>query len=330
MRVQRMAIPLMQKGHCVNLIADQFPSFYGMYNQASLYLNKKQLKELLKIYDENTDIYHAHNEPSWYVSFVKEHSNKPVILDIHDTHITRTPEGGGVRRTVDENNNFRYADGLVFVSEPVRDEVINEYGFDIPNRVLTHYSPEMFTDHPKEAFMGGLVYEGMIKLPQEIDQNPYFKYCDYIDFAKQAKDIGINFHIYSRDDQAFADIYQPISALHNPVSFKQLIKKLTRHEWGFVGNSFHSSQWEKTAPNKLFDYISAGIPIIAMNAKWSEEFVTKHGIGIVVESVKEIVDRWDEHKVCKRNLLKKRQELTMENHIHILEELYREVINANN
>ena len=65
------------------------------------------------------------------------------------------------------------------------------------------------------------------------------------------------------------------------------------------------------------------MPIVAINAQHCAEFVKEHEIGIEVESVEELTERWGEHRQCRINLIKKRQMWAMENHIGKLEDLYK-------
>jgi glycosyltransferase involved in cell wall biosynthesis len=85
--------------------------------------------------------------------------------------------------------------------------------------------------------------------------------------------------------------------------------------------------WSETAfPNKLFEYIAASVPVVVMNATDCATFVKEHGVGIVVNSVQELADRWSEHTEVRKNLIKVRQRFAMENYIGSLEDLYAEVV----
>src|SRR4051812_34350563 len=92
-RVQKMALPLIQKGHEVHLIAGKVPSFWPNYKSFSLCSDIDQYQAAIKLH-QNADVFHCHNEPSWFVTAVKEiYPNKPVIMDVHDSYLTRyTPE----------------------------------------------------------------------------------------------------------------------------------------------------------------------------------------------------------------------------------------------
>jgi glycosyltransferase involved in cell wall biosynthesis len=93
-----------------------------------------------------------------------------------------------------------------------------------------------------------------------------------------------------------------------------------------MGNVYPTPHWNSTMPNKVFDYMAAGVPTVAINAKETGDFITKHDIGISVDSLEELKDRWGEERKCRKNLIKKRQQFVMDNHISKLEDLYRQFV----
>ena len=273
------------------------------------------------------DVFHCHNEPSWFVSMVKEVTQKPVILDIHDTFLTRSVEktSGIVRETADERNNFSLADGLIFVTDEVKNVVVNHYGLSQPSLVLPSYVPREWYQYRGLEWMGGLVYEGKVTLKEEnTKSNKVFSYCDYEKLAKKTAEIGMDFHLYTvRDDKEYINRYKGIALLHAPCGIKDLLAFITRHDWGLVGNIDYHEQWQKTASNKFFEYIAAGVPPVAINAEWHENFIKNTGIGISVKSIEELAERWSEHTEQRKRIIKERQFFAMDNYIHELEQFYR-------
>jgi len=331
-----MALPLLEKGYQVHLIANKKPQFHEQYKTFCQYGDLGQLIESIKVYSKIADVFHAHNEPSWFVTIVKENTNVPVILDVHDSFLARMTseeedaardKGEETYRVItDERNNFQLADALVFPSDSLKKLVTEEFNLSQPTITLPSYLPKRLYRYDCREWLGGLVYEGRVDLGKDIEKNYKqrgFKYCDYEELAKQAFSLGIDFHLRTtREDADFVNTYSEIAFVHKPAPISELIKHLTKHDWGLVGNLDHTPEWEIAFPNKLFEYIAASVPVVSINAKECSEFVKKHDLGIEVESLEELRDRWPQHRSFRGKLIKKRQQFTMENNIKPLEELY--------
>lgn len=336
-RVTKQAIPLVSNGHRLHIIANRVPSYSQVYKTVTVCEDAGQFSDAIKLYAPIADVFHCHNEPSWFVTAVKEITGKPVVLDVHDSFLGRvTPEeeekrldDGETRRIrvqTEERNNFQLADALVFPSEPFGRMIVDEYRIDTPSMTLPSYLPESLYVYNTKEHWGGLVYEGRVDLKEEIakDHRMFgFKYCDYEDMAKECHRVGIDFHIMSgRRDEAIRKVYGETAFIHDPYAYDVLLNKISRHDWGLVGNIFSTSEWDVALPNKLFEYIAACVPVVVINAKESARFVEKYGIGIVVNNIEELASRWSEHRECRRRLVSLRKRFTMENHIGGLEALY--------
>ena len=147
----KMAMPLIERGHNVHLIADKMPSYVEHYSTFTKTADVGQLIEAIKLYSNVADVFHAHNEPSWFVTIIKEHTDVPVVLDVHDSYLARsTPEEyeksmekgeQHIRITHEERNNFQNADALVFPGQGFRDLVTNEFKLDQPAITLPSSAP---------------------------------------------------------------------------------------------------------------------------------------------------------------------------------------------
>lgn len=344
-RVQKMAIPLIERGHKVHIISRKIPSFYEQYFSFSLCNDVCQMIEAMRLHADagHVDVFHCHNEPSWFVTALKELTDKPVILDVHDSYLARsTPEeakaardAGGfmkhIRETVEERNNFQLADGLVFPGDDFRALVTREFGLDQPALTLPSYVPERFYQYNGRDWHGGLVYEGKVNLPQETQEGGQtgFGYCDYTDLAQRAKALNMDFHLYAaRNDAAFVKHYADTAFVHEPEPYEELLAKVARHDWGLVGNTTKTREWQVAMPNKLFEYLATGVPIVAMNADACSDFLREEGIGITVSGPEELGERWREHRDVRKQVIRRRKHWTMNAHIHKLENFYREVMHA--
>jgi hypothetical protein len=337
-RVHKMAIPLIEKGHDVHLIAFKASTFWEQYKTFTLCYDVEQMLEAMKVYAHVADVFHCHNEPSWFVSALKEITNKPVILDVHDSYLARsTPEEATerldtgtmhIRVTAEERNNFQLADALVFPGEAFRGLVAGEFGLRQPALTLPSYVPKRFYRYKSLDWHGGLVYEGRVNLPEENERPAHsgFEYCDYTDVARRAKAMGMDFHLYAgRGDDKFLKHYAETAFIHKPLLYEELLDAVGKHDWGLVGNTVKTKEWDVAMPNKLFEYMATGVPVVSMNASDCSKFVKDTGVGIAVDGPEELGERWKEHRDCRGRVFKERQAWSMNAHIHELEKFYREV-----
>jgi glycosyltransferase involved in cell wall biosynthesis len=338
-RLHKMALALMQAPykHHISLMSQRETNFQDSYDIFAINNSIHQLRECIKVLDPLTDIYHCHNEPSFFVTIVKELTDKPVVLDVHDSWLARvTPEQWeerkeagkkAIRITTEERNNFQLADALVFPSKPFADNIINEFALDQPYIVLPPYVPHNLFNYTSCEYYGGLVYEGRVDLKNSLTEKfeAGFEYTDYEELAKKCFELDLEFHIYASGKDDYWETYKEIAIPHKPVKYMKLMDSLALHDWGLVGNIHYTPEWEVAMPNKLFEYIAAGVPIVSINAKHCSEFIEEHGIGITVNSMEELRDRWREHRDCRKRLLRVRGQFTMEKNIHVLDDLYNKI-----
>lgn len=325
----------MDSGHEVHLITNKMPGFGDKYATVQMYLTQEQMLASIATHSD-ADVFHCHNEPSWFVIAVKsELGGKPVILDVHDSMLIRyAPEDDNddhVRVSVSERDNMQLADGLVFVSRTMADVCRNEFSLDQPYTVLPSYVPKVLYRMDPYKWLGGIVYEGRTDITEKSKDEGMecFTYADYREVARQLSEKGIPFYIFSpnRDTAEMQQQYQDHALIMDSKPLHELLRAMGSHNWGLLGNLGSHEVWQHAMPNKLFEYMAAGIPVIALNAKAAGEFVEEHGFGISVSSVDEIASRWVEHRPCRRNITMKRNDWCMDNHIHRVTDLYKEILN---
>jgi hypothetical protein len=338
-RAQKTAVALIQRGHQLRMICENVPQFWEQHRTLHLCENQSQISNSIKLVDDSTDIYHVHNEPSWLVTFLKERTDKPIVLDIHDSFLARTtpeqqeeslltdnPRG---RIVTEERNNFQLADGLVFPGEAFKDLVVSEFGLDQPALIMPSYMLKMWYNYAGAEYLGGLAYEGLVVSEErlKVPGMEVFDYANYTPLAQSCSEAKVDFYVYlgknriedKRALQQFAKVF-------DPQDLENLLIALSRHDWGLVGNSYKCSNWDLAFPNKLFEYMAAGLPIVVMNASECARLAQEYNIGIIVDSVDELVERWDEKDICRNNVIKHRQEFAMENHIFKLERFYEQFV----
>ncbi len=332
-RVHKMGLPLRAAGHKIGLITARYPTqVQGYYDFRLVYENMKQLWNAIALIDPVTHIFHIHNEPNYFVSAVKEVSKKPVIMDVHDSYLARrTDKEKKIRHVVQERNNMLLADGFVFVNEAMQKTVYDEFPIlkEKPAICLYSYVPKEFYVWDFFDYLAGVCYEGRTHHPDIVKEEngdlDFFEHSDYTNLCGEMKEKKVPFWIYNSTASMDA-YYEKLTKIGGSYDYNMLINKIGRHDWGLLGNNQSFLDLENCMPNKLFEYIAAQLPIVAMNAKFAGDWLEKEGIGISVKSVDELVSRYNERNKCRENLIKQRLRYCMEAHLYRLVGLYQGVL----
>jgi hypothetical protein len=299
------------------LCIDHLKSFFT-------FVTISQLKNYIKGVD--FDIIHIHNEPNWLVYIVKElRPDIKVILDVHDSMTYRSQQVKHFSNA--EEIAFDLADGFVFVGDKCCEISLEKNKNQISGKrycVLPSYVNERYIKYKDWSRTGGLVYEGGTMMKNRHPE--WMMYADYKKLSDSLKEKGVPFYLYTTGMDKEKQEYYKNAILAGSLQYDKMISTMGHHDWGLTGNVDKFMNWDVAMPNKLFEYMAGGIPVIAMNAKEVGKFVQKHGVGISVSSVEELMDRWEERYSCRKNVFLKRNQFTMEQNIHILEKLYLGVI----
>ena len=302
----------------LHLITNTIPTA-DLFKTISFFHEARGLRDALKRY-EDFDIIHAVSEPSWVIFAIREiFPNKKIVFDWHDAQIWRSKKIED--SSTEERLASNWVDGIIVPSQSCKRLIDTK----LPCLVLPPYVNEEHISYKSWGYIGGIVYEGRVDVPEF---SKFMDYCKYEDLCKEFEKEGLEFSIYSpmSGRPRHLEVYKNICSWNKGQQHDELINLMGVYDWGICGNLKKFREWDVAMPNKLFEYMAAGIPIIALNARETGKFVEKHGIGIYVKSVQEIKDRWDERDACQKNVMLKRNQFTMEKHIHKVKELYCKVL----
>lgn len=297
------------------------------------------VKKLVEEYDPQ--IIHSHNAPDYLtVETLKSVPERPIIHDVHDSLTMRNT---GYTEDDDENQIMNYAadekssclnsDGLVFVSKILRDFIVDRYdientpGLIIPNYVSRDLIPLEFMERlsSKDGEIH-IVYAGTVT--SRIEGHHY----DLRDIFRKIALNDLHIHIYaSREDESFRSLSSESNYIHYHGHLKQseLLKELTQYDYGWAGFN-GAKNWEHldaVLPNKAFEYIACGLPILTFPHRTLKDLVEKEKVGIVVDDLnfkEKLVDTED----LRENVMKKRFDYTIEGKINDLIDFYEKIIDS--
>lgn len=313
--------------------------FDGVY----VYEDIVTLNEVIRSVDP--DIIHCHNEPNETVLMVMALPyDTPIIHDTHDLISLRSPHSCEPADFLHEALSNKYVSGCVYPTDRLREFATAQYcvkhALTLESRHLRvdicDGVPDLDTDSRLRIVWQGGLRQTLEKFTAYRYMKPVFvaleKWFDIEVYpAKMFMDTG---DITAKE---FYENYVDLdfTTINEPLPYKDLLAKCGDSHYGLVGfNADCVDQDELTyiqlaMPNKLFDYIAAGIPVITLNCDLVARFVREFEIGLVIdrEFGPWIEEEAREHyKRFKRNVEAIQEKTCMEREIFKLRDLYRRVL----
>ena len=278
-----------------------------------------------KLRNLDMNLMHVHNEPDWIVHRAKSiRPEIPLVYDCHDLEYIRTGYS-----TPDEDLAMKVADAYIFPSRECMDIAVafHEIPVEKPREVVQSMCLEsMFIDGEMPR-TGGIAYEGgVLAFPAGVPDPGPFAYLDYRPLAVSLTKARIPFTIYSSNNRYMYEYLVAGAVYISKLPYNLMLRELTRHDWGFVGCVEPCGQYDATIPNKLYEYMAAGIPVIVLHADACADFVMQTGIGVVVDSMDDIPEIYGDHEKYRKQVREVRHDFTMESQIPKIKALYREVM----
>jgi hypothetical protein len=156
---------------------------------------------------------------------------------------------------------------------------------------------------------------------------------DHYDFREIFKDIALHkMHIHIYDSHANED-YRHLAATsqfihyHGHLAPRRLLEEITQYDFGWAGFNvtLNKAHLDVALPNKTYEYIACGLPVLSFPHKAQKTFLEKHGVGLVFKDLQEMQVKFTDKsllKMVKKNVLKKRFQFTVERNIQKIVDLY--------
>lgn len=294
---------MMELGHEMHLLTEQPIAQRGWrdYNSCALtytgHLNGQMpdvshLISSAQTLASHVDLFHVHNEPDFPVSVIKEATGKPVIYDIHDMVSQRT---GSIDEW--EQKALDACDAIVVPSGEYK-QILQKRGILKPIvEILSGVPQKLYPQVRRKPQRLGIVYEGGLKgKPKKESQQ--FEWRSWVEVFYAISKMNIGVWCYPADSREDLSDYTNSGIIVMPsLPYDQMLKNLTAHEAGLVGSPFPDGAFDGALPNKLFEYIAAGLPVIAFNAPTAANFLEATGLGVGIkdlDELPEVLDRFHE------------------------------------
>lgn len=271
------------------------------------------------------DIVHCHNEPDWMAPIVKEVlPDVPLIYDVHDL---ATMRDYAMPELVElEKDAMKAADAYVFVSRGYEREAraFHDIPASKPSIVAYSYCFEQSLEWQRFPRLRGICYEGNLVASPD----PKMSYRNHLYLAEFCRAHNIPFATYGGEGLTLNHYAKCGTICNAMLPYPKLISNLARWDWGFVGHADRTRTLEYCMPNKMFEYIAAGIPVICCNAPEAGEWAEEHGVGVNITTIHKIPEIYAEHERLRETVEEKRSEIVMENQVPMILDLYEKVLNG--
>jgi glycosyltransferase involved in cell wall biosynthesis len=263
----------------------------------------------------------------------------PVIHDVHDMQSLRhTPYEDGFPEPRDpaewERLAVEGAAALVTVSPELVDELAARY--TLPQRVMTfpNYAlrrdlPEHLPPPDRPIADGGprVVYQGSL--------STLGGHYDLRDTFAEIARAGVRLDVHpARPAPAYEELAEahPGMTVHKPLSPARLLERLPDYDLGWAGfnATLNRAHLDTALPNKAFEYIGCGLPVVTMAHRALAQFVRRERLGIVLARPGDLPAALAETDLpaLRRQVASARMDLTMEANIGALTDLYRDLVGS--
>lgn len=280
------------------------------------------------------DVIHSHNLPDRLTVLAMEltRGTVPIVHDAHDLQSLRqTPYEDGFPEPADplvlERTAMEGCDALVVVSEEMLDELGARYRLPtsrcFANFALARDLPATLPDRerhsdgpPRVVYQGTLstngghydlraLFEGMVAGGVHLDIYPSRQAPEYEALAARC----------------------PGMRCLDKLDPRQLLRVLADYDFGWAGfnTSLNAAHLHTALPNKLFEYLGSGLPVLTMGHRAIVRLIGERGVGLDIADVDDLAGTLGDVDVAgmRRRVAEARFELTVEANIQPILDLYK-------
>jgi glycosyltransferase involved in cell wall biosynthesis len=337
---------------CLAYVKNPLDILYGFgeeYFSKTTRLNPETIDEdMCRIIKENRpQIIHSHNAPDYLT--LKAIDVAGEIPVVHDLHEVLSIHNSGFSAHDDEEKSERYlkeekracqeSDGRIYATDGIRRYIQQRYNVNAQNDIVfyNYASESMMPRHFKKKTSDKdgemhIVYIGCVT--SLVNGSHY----DLREIFKRIADRKIHIHIYPTSNEITKSngAYRKLAECnryihcHATLDYRELLSEITQYDFGWAGfNGVKNRKHLQIAlPNKVLEYVSSGLPVIAFPHMTIQRFIERYGIGLIINDIDELPETLRSANIqqLKENAMRYRSRLTVESRITKLVDLYRRLI----
>lgn len=292
-------------------------------------------------------IIHSHNAPNILtLTAIDVAEDIPVI---HDVHEVLSVHNSGFFRDDDEQKLVRYreeerraceeSDGRIYATDGIKRYIQQRYNVDAQNDIAfyNYALKSVMPQHFKKKISNKnkdlhIVYIGCVT--SVVNGSHY----DLREIFRRIAEHKIHMHIYPTSNHITKsnETYRKLAErnrfihCHDTLDYKNLLYEITQYDFGWVGfnSAKNGNHLDLALPNKVLEYVSSGLPVIAFPHKTIQHFIEKYGIGLIIKDVDELPETLRNVNISELegHVMRSRHKLTVESKISKLVDFYNKMI----
>jgi glycosyltransferase involved in cell wall biosynthesis len=293
-------------------------------------------------------VIHSHNAPDFLTILAIEavKGEVPVIHDCHEALTLR--ETGYYASDEEETIKIKYprqekvanekSYGRIYVTEGVKDYIQWRYNVE-PSRDMVFYSYVSESVVPAQLLRKVSEKDGETHIAYigTVTSRIKDSHYDLREIFRKIATYGIHVHIYVSiwgvKDKAYHHLADESNLIHyhGHLDQRSLLHEITQYDYGWAGfnvNLKNRKHLDVALPNKVFEYIACGLPVLAFKHKNIMTHLTRYNVGLVFDTLDEMASQLQNKKNTqnvKGNVLNTRCKFTVEKNINTIIQYYKEI-----
>lgn len=275
------------------------------------------------------DVIHSHNLPDSLTVLALDvtRGRVPIVHDVHDFQsLRKTPYEDGFPEPGDTHELEKRAVEGSAALITVSDELLAEVGVRhrVPPHTLTFPNYALRRDLPHELPPPDRSRNGALRLVYQGTLATNNGHYDLRELFAAITAANVRLDVYP--NRPLPD-YQGLGVeLRRRLTPKRLLATLPAYDLGWAGfnAALNGAHVDTALPNKVFEYIGCGLPVVTLRHKALAHFVEANGLGVVLDGVDGVGERLDglDLVALRRQVAAVRLDFTVESQIGRVLALY--------